>query len=76
MPKFHHSIPAMRHKDEPGAGAAKRKHIKNPQTKAATVMEEYKKGTLHSGHSKKPLTNRRQAIAIAMSESGQSKKKR
>lgn len=74
--KHHHSEAAMKHKDVPGAGAAKRKDIKDPQSKVATVMEEYKHGTLHSGHSKKPVSSRKQAIAIAMSESGQSKKKK
>ena len=76
MKSHHHSESAMKHPDKPGAGAAKRKHIKNPKTKVATVMEEYKHGTLHSGHSKKPVTNKKQAVAIAMSESGQSKKKK
>lgn len=73
--KHHHSKAAMKHKDVPGAGAKKRAKIKDPQTKVATVMEEYKHGTLHSGKSEKPVTNRKQAIAIAMHESGQSKKK-
>jgi hypothetical protein len=71
----HHSKAAMKHADKPGAGAAKRAKIKNPKSKVATVMEEYKHGTLHSGKSKAPVKNRKQAIAIAMSESGQSKKK-
>lgn len=74
--KHHHSETAMKHPDIPGAGAKKRTHIKDPESKVSTVMEEYKHGTLHSGHSKNPVTNRKQAIAIAMSESGQSKKKR
>ena len=47
------------------------------QRKAATVMREYAKGQLHSGSSSGPkVTNPAQAKAIAMSESGQAKKKR
>lgn len=45
--------------------------------KVATVMREYKKGTLHSGSKKGPkVKSRRQAVAIAMSEAGMSKRKR
>ncbi len=44
--------------------------------KVAKVMGEFKKGELHSGSKKGPVvTNPKQGIAIAMSESGQSKKK-
>lgn len=68
MSKHHHSKAAMKHPDKPGAGAAKRKHLKNPQTKVATVMEEFKHGTLHSGKSEKPVKNPKQAIAIGLSE--------
>ena len=56
--------------------------IANPKTKAqkkAVVkqeMHEFKKGTLHSGSAKGPIVkNRKQAIAIALSQSKQSKKK-
>lgn len=39
------------------------------------VMSEYKEGKLHSGSKKGPkVKSRKQAVAIAMSESGQSKK--
>jgi hypothetical protein len=38
-------------------------------------MGEKKRGTLKSGSGKK-VTSRRQAVAIAMSESGQSKKRK
>ena len=38
-------------------------------------MHKFKHGTLKSSNGKK-VTNREQAIAIAMSESGQSKRKR
>lgn len=57
----------MRHPDKLGAGAKKRKHLKNPEDKVETVMKEFKRGTLHSGSGPK-VTNRKQAIAIALSE--------
>jgi hypothetical protein len=44
--------------------------------KVGVVMREFKKGKLHSGSKKGPkVTSREQAIAIAMSEAGMSKKK-
>lgn len=44
--------------------------------KVAKVMHEYKEGMLHSGSKKGPMvTSRKQAVAIAMSEAGMSKKK-
>ncbi len=76
MPRKKSITRAMKHPDIPGAGAKKRKKLKNPQDKVHTVMAEYKKGTLHSGKSKKPVSSRKQAIAIAMSEAGLSKKKK
>ena len=43
--------------------------------KVETVMKEYKEGKLHSGSKKGPkVTKKSQAVAIAMSESGMSKK--
>ena len=57
---------AMKHKDALGAGAKKRKSL-NPKDKVHTVMKEYKRGTLHSG-SGPIVKNRKQAIAIALSE--------
>lgn len=45
------------------------------QRKVHTVMDEYKRRKLRSSSGKK-VTNRKQAIAIAMSESGQTRKKR
>ena len=61
--------------------------MKTPKTKAAKqakvgkVMREYKEGTLHAGRNPKgpkkaPLAkSRKQAIAIALSSAGMSKRK-
>jgi hypothetical protein len=46
------------------------------QAKVHKVMHEFKEGDLHSGKSGKKVTSARQAKAIAMSESGQSRKKK
>ena len=47
---------------------------KNPG-KVKKVMDEWKSGTLHSGSKKGPVVkNRKQAIAIALSEANMSKK--
>lgn len=44
--------------------------------KVKKVMDEYKAGSLHSGSKKGPkVTNRKQAIAIALSEERKAKKK-
>lgn len=45
------------------------------KSKVEKVMHEFKGGTLHSGSKKGPkVTNRKQAVAIAMSEAGMAKK--
>ncbi len=41
---------------------------KKPKTKEEKVMHEYKEGTLHSGKGGPVVTDRKQAIAIALSE--------
>ena len=46
------------------------------QTKIKTVMKEFKAGKLHSGKSKKIVKNPKQAIAIAISESKKSSKRK
>jgi uncharacterized Ntn-hydrolase superfamily protein len=46
---------------------------KGKQRKIAKVMREFKAGTL-KGSDKKTVTNRKQAIAIALSEAGMSMK--
>lgn len=49
--------------------------MKTKKGKVKKVMEEYKKGKLHSGSKKGPkVTSRKQAIAIGLSEAGLSKK--
>lgn len=58
---------AMKHPDVLGAGAKKRRALKNPKDKVETVMAEFKRGTLHSGGGPK-VKSRKQAIAIALSE--------
>ena len=45
------------------------------QKKVEKVMSEYKSGTLKSSSGKK-VASRKQAIAIAMSEAGMTRKKR
>lgn len=51
-----------------GAGARKRKGLA-PMDKVKTVMGEFKRGTLHGGGGG-IVGNRKQAIAIALSEAG------
>ena len=46
------------------------------KAKVSKVMKEFKAGTLNSGSSTGPVvTNRKQAVAIAMSQAKMSKKK-
>ena len=44
-------------------------------SKVSKVMKEFKSGKLKSGKSGKKVTNKKQAIAIAMSETRKKKRK-
>ena len=44
--------------------------------KVAKVMREYGKGELHSGKGGSVVKSQKQAVAIALSEAGMSKKKK
>ena len=51
------------------------KETKKQQAKIGKVMHEYKAGTLNTGSKTGPVVkSRKQAIAIAMSQAGMSKK--
>lgn len=53
----------------------KKKETSKEKSKVKRVMEEFKHGELHSGNKNGPkVSSSRQARAIAMSESGLSKK--
>lgn len=53
---------------------ARKKATPTQKAKVAKTMGEYKRGTLHSGSKTGPkVTKRRQAVAIAMKQSGQDK---
>jgi hypothetical protein len=52
-----------------------RKYSAAAQKKVKKVMEERKAGTLRSGGSGKKVTNRKQAIAIGLSEARRAGKK-
>jgi hypothetical protein len=45
------------------------------EKKVAAVLREYKKGELHSGKGGPVVKNPRQALAIALSEAGMSKRR-
>ncbi len=52
------------------------KKMSKSDRKVGKVMHEFKEGTLHSGSKRGPrVTSRKQAIAIAMSEAGKSRRK-
>ena len=52
------------------------KAAKGGKIKVGKVMKEFKSGSLHSGKGGKVVKSPKQAIAIALSESGMSKKKK
>jgi hypothetical protein len=62
---------AMMHPNKLGAGAKKRKKL-SPRRDEIAVMEEFARGTLHSGDGK-IVKDYRQAYAIAKSESKRNK---
>ena len=64
---------AMKHENQLGAGAKKRKNL-SPKLKRKVVMAEFSRGTLHSG-SGSIVTDPKQAVAIAYSESRKKGKK-
>jgi len=45
------------------------------EKKISKVMKEYKAGSLHSGKGGPVVKSKKQAVAIALSEAGKSKKK-
>jgi hypothetical protein len=49
---------------------------KGGQAKVGKVMKEFKSGKLHSGKKGPVVKSRKQAVAIALSEAGLSKKKK
>ena len=55
---------------------AKPKTKAGKMAKVGKVMSEYGKGTLNIGKSPKKVTSQKQAVAIALSEAGMSKKKK
>ena len=57
--------------------ATKPKTKAGKMAKVGKVMKEYKAGELHSGSKMGPaVTNKKQAVAIALSEAGMSNKKK
>lgn len=57
---------ALKHPNKLGAGAKKRRKLA-PKNKISAVMQEFSRGTLHSGSGAK-VTNPKQAVAIGYSE--------
>lgn len=72
--KEHHNKKLMdsikeAHKEHKKKHHKRKKHMKKGEGKIEKVMHEYKEGELHSGSKKGPrVSNRKQAVAIALSE--------
>mgnify|MGYP003348599291 CR=1 FL=1 len=61
--------------DYDGQGEEEMKKPTKAQAKVKKVMHEFKTGALHTGSKKGPVVkSRKQAIAIALSEAGKSKR--
>ena len=52
------------------------KSVSKKEKKISKVMREFKNKKLNIGKSKKKVKNRKQAVAIALSEAGVNKKRR
>ena len=69
--KLHAAIKKVHEKEEKHP---RKKRVSKGERKIERTMEEYKEGKLHSGSKKGPLVkNRKQAIAIALSEARKAK---
>ena len=71
-----HNVPGEAPVDNPGTPKGQPKLTPKGQRKVGKVLHEFKAKTLHSGSKHGPIvTSRKQAIAIAYSESKRAKKK-
>lgn len=76
MKKMHKKKTATKAKKEHPKLKKAAKKMPKSKKKVKVVMEEFKKGELHSGSKKGPkVTNPKQAIAIALSEQRKANKK-